>query len=79
MAKIEEMKKSYPQFFEDSDESEYDETPEEKELRIALKIRNRKNSFLKKVEALVTSATFNFIIFLLIIGNTITLAAYTFD
>ena len=79
MAKIEEMKKSYPQFFEDSDESEYDETPEEKELRIALKIRNRKYSFLKKVEALVTSAAFNFIIFLLIIGNTITLAAYTFD
>ena len=73
------MKKEYPQFFEDSDESEYDETPEEQELRLALKIRVGKSGNLKKVHDVVTSAAFNFFIFLLIIGNTITLAVYTYD
>ena len=73
------MKKEYPQFFEDSDESEYDETPEEKVLRLALKIRVGKSGYLKKVHDLVISASFNFFIFLLIIGNTITLAEFTYD
>ena len=34
---------------------------------------------MKKVHDLVTSVSFNFTIFLLILGNTATLAAYTYD
>ena len=44
-----------------------------------MKKRVGKSGFLKKVHDLVTSVSFNFTIFLLILGNTATLAAYTYD
>ena len=44
-----------------------------------MKKRVGKSGFVKKVHDLVTSVAFNFFIFLLILGNTATLAAYTYN
>lgn len=48
-------------------------------MRLATKQRNRSSKFLQFVHQVISSVAFNFSIFLLIIGNTITLAAYTYD
>ena len=53
----------------------YIEESYEKEARQ----RSKQNRIIKCVYNLVTSVTFNFSIFCLIIGNTVTLAAYRFD
>ena len=55
--------------------SEYEEEDPEKDART----RSRRNGFLRCTYLLVTSVSFNFFIFLLIIANTITLACYTYD
>ena len=41
--------------------------------------RSHTNSLYRFFYLIVTSVSFNFFIFILIIGNTLTLAAYTFD
>jgi len=57
------------------EESEYEENDYEEDARI----RSRKNGCLRCTYKLVTSVSFNFFIFVLIIANTITLACYTYD
>ena len=51
---------------------------EEKHERDARK-RSRENGCYRKFYVMVTSVPFNFFIFLLILGNTITLAWYSYD
>ena len=46
---------------------------------MALRTRVGKNGCIKGVHDFVTSVSFNFFIFILIVGNTITLAAYSYD
>ena len=51
---------------------------EEKHERDARK-RSRENGCYRKFYVMVTSVPFNFFIFLLILGNTVTLSWYTYD
>ena len=51
------------------------EEPHEKMARI----RSEGNGCYACMYSIVTSVSFNFFIFMLIIGNTVTLAAYTYD
>jgi voltage-dependent calcium channel L type alpha-1D len=67
------------QDFLDDDGKEYDETVEERRIRLALKERNSDSKCRKAFYDLVTSVSFNFFIFILIIGNTATLALYSYD
>ena len=53
----------------------YEEDDHEMEARV----RSRRNGLYRCLYLIVTSVSFNFFIFLLIIGNTFTLAAYTYD
>ena len=53
----------------------YEEEYHEMEARV----RSRRNGVYRCMYLIVTSVSFNFFIFLLIIGNTITLASYTYD
>ena len=64
----------YDEYLQD-DEYDFEEEEYEKEARY----RSEKNGVYKCFFNIVTSVSFNFFIFLLIIGNTITLAAYTYD
>ena len=59
----------------DTDDYDFEEEDYEKEARM----RSERNGVYKCFFQIVTSVSFNFFIFLLIIGNTITLAAYTYD
>ena len=54
---------------------EWEEDDHEKEARS----RSKENSFYSCMYKFVSSVAFNFTIFLLIIANTFTLAAYTYD
>ena len=60
---------------EDEDAWPYEELTYEKDART----RSEKNGLYRCTYLFVTSVSFNFFIFLLILGNTATLAAYTFD
>ena len=55
--------------------SEYEEATYEEDARI----RSRQNGLYRCMYKFVTSVSFNFFIFVLILANTATLAAYTYD
>lgn len=57
----------------------FEEEAVERHHRVLLKIRVGKNGCIKVIHDFVTSVSFNFFIFILILGNTITLAAYSYD
>ena len=61
--------------FTDDDEEDLIEEDYEKDARI----RSHSNKCYRGFYHVVTSVSFNFFIFVLIIGNTITLAIYTYD
>ena len=65
--------------FLDDDGFEFDENEDERKIRMALKERVGKNDCIRCIHDFVTSVSFNFFIFLLILGNTATLAAYSYD
>ena len=73
-AELDRQPKKYEEYFQE-DDYDYIEEEYEKEARL----RSEKNGVYKCFFGIVTSVSFNFFIFLLIIGNTITLAAYTYD
>ena len=52
---------------------------EEDEHEMEARVRSRRNGVYRCLYLIVTSVSFNFFIFLLIIGNTCTLAAYKYD
>ena len=52
---------------------------EEEEFEKDARQRSEQNGLYKVLFDLVTSVSFNFFIFLLIIGNTMTLAVYSYD
>ena len=58
---------------------EFDETEKERKIRMALKERVSKSGFIRCIHDFVTSVSFNFFIFLLILGNTAAMAAYSYD
>jgi hypothetical protein len=59
----------------EEDQFDFEEEKYEKNART----RSEQNGVYRCFYDIVTSVSFNFFIFLLIIGNTVTLAAYTFD
>lgn len=73
-AELDRQPKKYEEYLQE-DDYDFIEEEYEKEARL----RSEKNGVYKCFFGIVTSVSFNFFIFLLIIGNTITLAAYTFD
>ena len=57
------------------DGNEYEELEHERDSRL----RSYKNPLYGCLYSFVTAVSFNFFIFVLILGNTVTLAAYTYD